>query len=119
MLNIRLDIGYPQGGWGNTAVVIQDYKDFLSHNSYSYWAYLPKQSIELRIAKDTEEGKAITNAINVGSPNLVIEGILLTAALKRLTVTQFKDIMDDQYDRGFKFGKNAIRETFACLMTPE
>lgn len=120
MLNIRLEIGLPEGGkWLNTAFVNQQYREYISSNQVSFWCYLPDYGIEVKIAKQTPEGQRILKAIKDKVPPHYMESILLSIVFPALSVTQLRDILADQYDRGFKAGKNAIRETFACLMTPE
>ena len=120
MLNIRLEIAMTDRARRIcTAIVIQPYKDFLSENDESYWCYLENYGIEVKVGKRSIEGQAITTAIEQKVSPSQMETLLLKIVLPVLGVECFKDIVADARDRGFKEGKNAIRETFACLMTPE
>jgi hypothetical protein len=116
--NAEIEIRKPAQGWLNTAIVIQDYKDYLSENSVSYWCNIPEYGIELKVAKDSPEGVQITRAIKDKKRPGQFKYILLEMALPRISPVQFVDIINGVRQEAKDEGRTEIRQGMLHLLFP-
>lgn len=119
MYQIELELGKPNSGWLNTAIVIQKYHSLLSQNNVSYWCYLDKYDINLKVAKNTDGGARIKKAIDEGVTERDMQNLLLEIILPHLTPEQFINIIEQTHTDGFVAGKEALREAFNILLNGE
>lgn len=127
---VKIDIGKPSPrnppGWGNdndgwlcTAIVNQTYKPVLSENSVSFWCYLDKYGIDLRIARQSPEGQKVERGIRVNISLLQMEKLLLALVLPYMKPHQFEQIVEQVEQDAFIRGKNAVRQSLAAVLKIE
>lgn len=78
--------------------------EYISENNISYWCHL--RGYDLRICKDTNEGKLLSELINIESDGSDdIYNYLHQCMMKHMTVEQFISLLEEAYKDGCKEGK--------------
>lgn len=77
----------------------------ISENKDEYCVKCENFNTKLYIAKDTEEGKKITNVLDNKALSYTIEKIAMKISLPHLTVKDILQLLSDEYDKAFKAGK--------------
>ncbi len=116
--NAELEIGKPVQGWLNTAIVMQDYKEYLSENSVSYWCSIPEYGIEMKVGKNSHFGIKITEAIKAKKRPGSIKYLLLEIAVPLLEPVQFVDIINGVRQEAKEEGRTEIRNGMLHLLFP-
>lgn len=119
MNNISLEIGKPQEGWLNGAIVNRQYKNLISENQVSYWCYVDKYGFDLKIGKNTLGGARIRMAMQEKVSETVMENILAEIALPHITPSDFANLIQSKYNEGLRDGKNEIRSTINGILQHE
>ena len=118
----EIEIGKPEGGWLNTAIVIhqpKEYSEYLSENSVSYWCSIPEYGIDIKIGKASVQGIKLTKLIQKKMPVGGLKYTLLEMALPHLTPTQFVSIFDQLRQESLIEGANRLRGQINNLLREE
>jgi hypothetical protein len=110
--------GNDNNGWLCTAIVVPQYREYLSENSVSYWCSVNCYGIDLKIGKQSHYGLKITKAIQDKASPGQIKHLLLAAALEHMKPVQFVDVLNQVRRDAIEEGRNEIRQGMLNLLFP-
>jgi len=79
-------------------------QNIISHNSELYWCHPEHIRASIFILKYTNEGKALTDLLISKSNIEDIEAFLIDIALKNMTVSDFREILENLGNNAFRDG---------------
>lgn len=96
------EIQIGEGNYGYSSIRHHVY-DFISQNNISYWCYDHEDLFENKmiIMKNTKEGQKLTKLMAENYDVELINDYLLAFRLDHLTLSQFKDIIDNVKKQSF------------------
>jgi hypothetical protein len=102
--------------WGCTTVVVRRQWDFIAHNDNCYRVHLEDYNIDLKIAKDTEEARELTEAIEAKISDERLISTCLGFCLPHLNPDDFVDLVRGVKLLAFKNGRNSLRSDLKELL---
>lgn len=102
------DIKIGSGNYGCSAVVVSgirnDDLNNISENNVSFWIDHAIFDCELKIMKNTEEGKILKTKIDNGESIEIINRFIDNQVIKRISITDIYQEIEEVYNKGFNKG---------------